>query len=103
HYLVITQSLLVDHDLKIENTHRRGDYRAYYQGELKPDYLQRGANGEIYSIHAPGLPAIVALPFALFGYPGVVAFLALVSACGSLVTWTAVWRVTSDVAASWFG
>lgn len=27
HYLIITQSLLEDHDLKIENNHRNGDYR----------------------------------------------------------------------------
>src|SRR5262249_52214864 len=30
HYLVITQSLLLDHDFKIENNHRRGDYRKYF-------------------------------------------------------------------------
>ena len=32
HYLIITQSLLKDHDLQIENNHRNGDYRAYYRG-----------------------------------------------------------------------
>ena len=40
---------------------------------------------------------------ALFGYPGVLVFLALVSACATALTWTATWRVTSDAAASWFG
>ena len=80
HYLVITQSLLRDHDLKIENNHRRGDYREYYSGDLRPDYLRRGADGEIYSVHAPGLAVLVAPAFALFGYPGVVACLALLSA-----------------------
>ena len=35
HYLVITQSLLLDGDLKIENNHRRGDYQAYYAGALR--------------------------------------------------------------------
>jgi hypothetical protein len=103
HYLVITQSLLNDHDLKIENNHRQGDYHAYYGGELKPDYLRRGRDGEIYSIHAPGLPGIVAPVFALFGYPGVVVLLALASGCATALTWSAVWRTTSDAAASWFG
>ena len=103
HYLVITQSLLTDHDLKIENNHRRGDYHAYYRGDLKPDYLRRGKNGEIYSIHAPGLPAIIAPAFALFGYPGVVVCLALVCGCATALAWTTAWRVTHDVAASWFG
>ena len=32
HYLVITHSLLVDHDLKIENNHARGDYRHFSAG-----------------------------------------------------------------------
>jgi hypothetical protein len=103
HYLVITQSLLRDHDLKIENNHRQGDYHAYFPGELKPDYLRRGTDEEIYSIHAPGLPALVAPMFAVFGYPGVLALLALVSGCATGLAWTATWRVTSDLASSWFG
>ena len=103
HYLVITQSLLADGDLKIENNHRQGDYHAYFPGELRPDYLRRGTNEEIYSIHAPGLPAIVAPVFALFGYPGVLAILALVGGCATGLAWFATWRVTSDAGASWFG
>ena len=54
HYLIITQSLLSDGDLQIENNHRRGDYAPYLAGELKPDFLRRGTNHQIYSIHAPG-------------------------------------------------
>src|SRR6478609_7362900 len=53
HYLIITQSLLRDRDLKIENNHARGDYREYFAGDLsKTDYLRRGRDGAIYSIHA---------------------------------------------------
>ena len=44
HYLVITQSLLRDHDLAIENNHARGDYREYFGGQLGPDFLRRGLN-----------------------------------------------------------
>ncbi len=32
--------------------------------------MQRGSDGQIYSIHAPGLSALVAPAFALAGYPG---------------------------------
>ena len=32
HYLIITQSLLKDGDLRIENNHHSGDYRAYFRG-----------------------------------------------------------------------
>lgn len=103
HYLVIAQSLLEDRDLKIENNHRQGGYRAYYDGELKPDYLRRGRDGQIYSIHAPGLPAIIAPAFALFGYPGVVVMLAIAGGCATAMAWMAAWRTTHNVAASWFG
>ena len=103
HYLVIAESLLTDHDLKVENNYRRGDYHAYFRDNLRPDYLRRGQNGEIYSIHAPGLPALIAPIFALFGYPGVLALLAIVSGCATGLAWIAAWRVTDDVAAAWFG
>jgi hypothetical protein len=104
HYLIITQSLLEDGDLKIENNHRAGDYRAYFAGDLsKPDYRRRGRNGEIYSIHAPGLPVIVAPAFALGGYYGVVVFLVLLASAGSALAWHLAWLVTRSRGAAWFG
>ena len=103
HYLVITQSLLLDHDLKIENNHRRGDYRSFYPGELPPHYLRRGRNGDIYSIHAPGLSAIVLPAFAVAGYPGVVIFLVVVAAAGSALSWWVAWLATRREDAAWFG
>src|SRR6185436_9217577 len=104
HYLIITQSLLQDHDLRIENNHRNGDYRAYYAGELpKPDYRRRGRNGEIYSIHAPGLPALIAPAFAIAGYRGVVVFLILISSAGSALAWWLTYLVTRRSDAAWFG
>jgi hypothetical protein len=103
HYLVITQSLLRDGDLQIENNHRRGDYRAYIDYDLKPDYLRRGHTGQIYSIHAPGLSALVLPAFALGGYRGVVVFLAIVSGFGAGLVWQASWRITGNAAAAWAG
>lgn len=104
HYLIITQSLLKDHDLRIENNHRNGDYHAYFAGELpKPDYRRRGRNGEIYSIHAPGLPALVAPAFAVAGYPGVVVFLILLASAGTALAWWLTYLVTGRSDAAWFG
>jgi hypothetical protein len=103
HYLVITQSLLRDRDLKIENNHRRGDYRVYFGGELPPDFRVRGRDGQIYSIHAPGLPAIVVPAFALGGYRAVVAFLLLLSAAGSALTWYLAREATGRDDAAWVG
>ena len=103
HYLVIAESLLRDGDLRIENNHASRGYLAYVDGELKPDYLRRGRDGQIYSIHAPGLPALVLPAFAAAGYPGVVLFLALLSAAGAALAWRAAFEVTKDVAAAWVG
>ena len=104
HYLIITQSLLKDGDLKIENNHRAGDYHAYFEGDLsKPDYRRLGRNGEIYSIHGPGLPLLIAPAFAIAGYHGVVVFLVLVAAAGGALAWHLAWLVTGRADAAWFG
>jgi hypothetical protein len=104
HYLIITQSLLLDRDLKIENNHARGDYRSYFAGDLsKPDYLRRGRDGAIYSIHAPGVSALVAPAFAIAGYRGVVIFLLLLSATAAGLAWELARRATGSTGAAWFG
>ena len=103
HYLVIAQSLIRDGDIRIENNHLRGDYREYFNAPLRPHYLRRGANGQIYSIHAPGLPTVVAPAYAIFGYPGVVAFLSLIAAIGSALIWRASFLLTGSTSAAWFG
>src|SRR6185369_3447815 len=43
-YMLITQSLLKDGDLKIENNHANRDYAEYFSGNLAMDYLRRGTN-----------------------------------------------------------
>lgn len=103
HYLIITQSLLADGDLQIENNHARRDYAAYAVGELHPQYLVRGANGAIYPVHAPGLPALAMPAFAAAGYPGVVIFLVVVMALASALVWRIAWLATADMASAWFG
>jgi hypothetical protein len=84
HYLIITHSLLVDHDLKIENNHANRDYRAFFAGDLRPDYMQRGKNGEIYSIHSPGLSALLLPGYALAGARGAVLTMCLLGALTAL-------------------
>src|SRR5437867_4720570 len=102
HYLVITQSLLHDGDLKIENNHQQEEYRAYFNRPLKPDYLTRGADGQIYSIHPVGLPVLAVPAFALGGYRGVVAMLVLMAALAAALMWQWARDVTGSVAAATF-
>jgi hypothetical protein len=80
HYLIISQSLLADGDLRIENNHRRAEYRAFTRETLPPDYLQRGKDGEIYSSHAPGLAALLLPAYAVGGAPGAIVMMALLAA-----------------------
>ncbi len=103
HYLIITQSLLADRDLRIENNHARRDYAAYIQGTLRPDYFVRGKNGEIYSIHAPGMPALIAPVFALGGYRAVVLFLIVLASAGVGLLWKLAYAASGDAGAAWFG
>ena len=102
-YLIITQSLLLDRDLQIENNHTRADYAIYHRAPLPPSYLARGTNGAIYSVHAPGLPALLAPAFAVAGYRGAVATLILIAMAGAWLAWRTAWCVTSDAVASWVG
>ena len=99
HYLVITQSLLRDHDLAIENNHTRGDYHEYYGGELRPDFLRRGLDEVIYSIHAPGLPAILVPAYAAGGYTATVVVLCLFASLAALAVFDLALVLTGPVTA----
>src|SRR5262249_21631717 len=101
HYLAIALSLLKDGDLRIENNYRAPDYIDAF-GELKPDFIQPGRKGVIYSIHAPGLAVLVLPAFALFGYRGAAMTVLLVGAVAGSIIWRIGWRTTRDVNAAWF-
>ena len=93
HYLVISQSLWRDGDLKIENNHKRGDYREYYDADLAPHYLTRGSDQEIYSIHPIGLSVLMAPVYGMAGYRGVVTALILIAALAAAIAWR--WTVAT--------
>jgi hypothetical protein len=84
HYLVIAHSLLADRDLQIENNHQNRDYLAFHPGELPMHYLARGRDDVIYSIHSPGLPALVLPAYAVAGHWGALALVGLIAALAAL-------------------
>ena len=94
HYLVLTHSLLFDGDLQIENNHTEGHYRAFFGGSLRPDYLQRGQNGAIYSIHAPGLAALLMPGYALGGAKGAVMTAVVLAALAAAAVFGVASRLT---------
>jgi hypothetical protein len=103
HYLLIVQSLLKDGDIKIANNYERRDYLEYWSGPLRPHFSGPASNGELYSGHAPGLPALIAPAFAFGGYWGTGLWLATLTALGSMFIWRAGYIFTRDVSAAWFG
>ncbi len=103
HYLIITQSLLRDGDLRIENNHRDRDYAAYFGGTLAPDFIQRGRDGEIYSIHAPGVSVLVLPAFRAAGYRGAQATVLALSCVTGALVWLVGWHATGRRGAAWFG
>jgi hypothetical protein len=84
HYLMIAQSILSDRDLLIENNHQLQQYRSFYGGDLRPDFMARGKDGQIYSIHAPGLPVILLPSYAAAGYTGALLMMCLMAALTAL-------------------
>ena len=52
HYLVITQSLLRDGDIRVENNYGENQYREYFPASLRPHFGRAASTVERYSIHA---------------------------------------------------
>lgn len=102
HYLVITQSLWLDGDLRIENNHARRDYSEYFTGNLNPDFINRGQDGEIYSIHAPGVSALVLPGYAAFGLRGAQLTILFCLMVTAMLVWRSAWVATGDAGAAWF-
>ena len=62
--------------------------------------MKRGIDGQIYSIHAPGLPSLLLPVYAVAGYLGVVAFLCLLAALTALAIFDLAHAVAGARAAS---
>ncbi len=102
HYLVISQSLWRDGDLRIENNHTRGDYQEYFHRPLAPHYLTRGLDRQIYSIHPIGMPVLMTPVYAAGGYELVVYALLLLAAIAMTSAWRLAWAVTGSASAATF-
>lgn len=77
HYLMVAASLIEDGDLALQDDYAAGRYRAFHPADLEPHYRVRGKGGEIYSLHAVGLSALILPAYAVGGYPAVSFFMAV--------------------------
>jgi hypothetical protein len=81
YYLMMTESLVRDHDLDLTNQYRDIARSDTGRPDLAPQPGDpRGAHGEQYSRHEPFLPILMMPGYALGGVPGALAVIALFGA-----------------------
>ena len=79
-YLMVSESLLRDHDLALDQDFKEERYKAFFSRKLGPDFRIRGPQGQIYSLHAVGLSILILPAYWLGGYAGASFFMALLAA-----------------------
>ncbi|GAK53111.1 hypothetical protein U14_04371 [Candidatus Moduliflexus flocculans] len=85
HYLLITHSIVLDHDLKIGNNYKQRDYQIYYQGELD-SHVSIARDRTRYSIHPIGMPLLLVPAYALKrGYAAPILSMNIMAACLSVL------------------
>jgi hypothetical protein len=103
-YLVLAHSLLSDGDVDLADEFAQRDYAAFFAGPLAPHTSPLSPPGRAYSIHTPGLAALVLPAYATFGYPGVRLLLCGLAALAAVLAHRAVRVSLGDetlAAASW--
>ena len=81
YYLLMTESLVRDHDFDLANQYRDLAHSGIGRDDLVPQLGDpRGPHGEQYSRHEPFLPILMMPGYALGGVPGAIAVIALFGA-----------------------
>ncbi len=79
-YLMVSESLMRDHDLVLDSDFKEERYQAFFSRPLGPDFRIRGPQGQIYSLHAVGLSILILPAYGAFGYAGASFFMAFLAA-----------------------
>ena len=83
HYLLLSHSLVFDHDFNLANNYLAGDYKKYYPFPIPPSdhHVLRNIRGEEeVPIHDVGLPILLVPGYALAGRRGAMLEMNLLSA-----------------------
>lgn len=92
HYLIMTQSIVEDHDFVVQNNYENKHYLSFFPHDLSANIGQQVVKdrwNEMVSIHGIGLPLLISVPFILGGVGGVRIFIAVVAAITSLLMFSA--------------
>ncbi|MBN1355259.1 hypothetical protein JXA40_03205 [bacterium] len=93
HYLKIAASISADFDLNLAN--QEPGYSPFWPGDwCRLHHLQRTKDERLISVHSPGLPILLALPYRFAGRSGAAGFLAFLAAWMSVL----LLRIASGVA-----
>ena len=80
HYLVLTESLLRNGDLKVGREYSEAVFTKFYPAPTIDAHAVITQDGEMYSQHTVGLPALILLPYAVGGRWGVALLMAVLAA-----------------------
>jgi len=78
HYLLLTHSLVHDHDFDLSNNYAHKDYLSYYPRLMAPETVP-GRNGTAMLWHDVGLPILMAPGYAWAGWTGAMLTVNIVS------------------------
>lgn len=83
HYLLLTHSLIADHDFDLANNYFNGDYKSFYPVPLDRHVIKNG-RGQEYPIHDIGLSLLLIPGYALGNRTGALVELAFPAALAAL-------------------
>lgn len=69
HYLLLTHSLVFDHDFDLANNYARGDYRRFYPAEID-HHTVTNARGQELPVHDVGISVLLVPGYAMAGRLG---------------------------------
>jgi hypothetical protein len=70
HYLLLTHSLVKDHDFDLANNYSNSDYKAFYPSDLPYPHAIPNRRGELVPIHDIGISMLLVPGYALGGRTG---------------------------------
>lgn len=83
HYLLLTHSLVADHDIDLDNNYRNGDYHSFYPPHAD-EHAIRNNRGQALPIHDLGLSALLIPGYVLGGKTGALVELSIAAALFAL-------------------
>jgi hypothetical protein len=83
HYLILTQSLIADHDFNLANNYSQRDYGSFYPGKLDRHVIKMGAGQEL-PIHDFGLSILLIPGYGIGNRTGALVELSLAAALTAL-------------------